>query len=126
MPKCYKNFDTQCRCEPLKPKLTHCIYAVWKAKGKGARIALYSYGIRAGWPSNCSSILGRVEIFLFSTGSRLTMGPTQPLIQWVLGTLLPGVKWEGCEADHLHLVPRSRMVRLYLHSPIHPHGMVPK
>jgi hypothetical protein len=25
---------------------------------------------------------------------------------------------------YLHLVPRSRVVELYLHSPIHPHGVV--
>jgi hypothetical protein len=31
------------------------------------------------------------------TGSKTT----QPLVQWILGTLPQGVKWTGCEADHL-------------------------
>jgi hypothetical protein len=40
---------------------------------------------------------------LFSTASRLTLGPIQPPIQWVLGPLyrVGGVvKQQGCEADH--------------------------
>jgi hypothetical protein len=40
----------------------------------------------------------------------------------------PLVKWWGHEADHSSpssdLVPRSRMVELYLHSPKHLHGVV--
>jgi hypothetical protein len=42
----------------------------------------------------------RVKNFLFSTSSRPALGPTQPLIQWVLGVLSLGVKRQGCEADH--------------------------
>jgi hypothetical protein len=45
----------------------------------------------------------------------------QPPIQWVLGTLSLGVKQPG---HHLHLVPRLRMCRSRLHSPLCPHGMV--
>jgi hypothetical protein len=40
------------------------------------------------------------EIFLFSTMSRLALGPTQPPSQWVLGPLSKGAKWLGHEADH--------------------------
>jgi hypothetical protein len=39
------------------------------------------------------------KIFLFSTASKLALGPTQLPIQMVLGALTPGVKWLGCEAD---------------------------
>jgi hypothetical protein len=48
------------------------------------------------WGSNPS----RGKIFLFSTTPRLVPGPTQPPIQWVLGTLSLGVKWPGCETYH--------------------------
>jgi hypothetical protein len=34
------------------------------------------------------------------TTSRTALGPTQPPIQWVPGTLSLGVKQLGCEADH--------------------------
>jgi hypothetical protein len=32
----------------------------------------------------------------FQTGS----GTHQPPTQWVLGSIFPGIKWLGCEADH--------------------------
>jgi hypothetical protein len=58
-------------------------------------------------------------IFLFTTASRLALGPTQPPIQWVSGALSPGVKRSRCEIDHSP--PSSSEVKecveLYLHSP---------
>jgi len=39
-------------------------------------------------------------IFLFDIASRTVLGPTQPPIQWVPGSLSLGVKRPGCEADH--------------------------
>jgi hypothetical protein len=39
-------------------------------------------------------------IFVFTTASRTTLGPTQPPIQWVPGALSLGVKRQGREADH--------------------------
>jgi hypothetical protein len=39
-------------------------------------------------------------IFLFTTVSRMALGPTQPPIQWVLGDLSLGVKQPVHEADH--------------------------
>jgi hypothetical protein len=42
----------------------------------------------------------RLEIFLFTTTSRMALGPTQPPIQWVSGSLSMGVKWPVCEANH--------------------------
>jgi hypothetical protein len=40
-------------------------------------------------------------IFLLTTASRTYLGPTQPPIQWVPGTLSLRVKRPGHEADHL-------------------------
>jgi hypothetical protein len=39
-------------------------------------------------------------IFLFTTASRTTPGPTQPPIQWVPGAFSLVVKRLGREADH--------------------------
>jgi hypothetical protein len=66
------------------------------------------------------SIAGRGKIFLFSTACRLTSRPAQPPIQWVPGAFSLGVKL----TTHLHLLPRSRMVELYLHSLICLNGIV--
>jgi hypothetical protein len=64
------------------------------------------------------------EIFLFYIASRPALGPTQLHIQWVLGALSPGIKRQRRQADHPYLVPRSRIVKLYLHSAICVHGTV--
>jgi hypothetical protein len=56
--------------------------------------------LRAGRPRGRGSSPGRVKNFFFSTSARLALGPTQPPIQWVLGSLSPGVKRQGREADH--------------------------
>jgi hypothetical protein len=64
--------------------------------------------------------------FLFTTASRMALGPTQPPIQWVPEALSLGVKRPGREADHSP--PSSAEVKecveLYLHSPNTPswHG----
>jgi hypothetical protein len=42
--------------------------------------------------------------------------PTHPSVQWVLGSL--SSDWGMKLATYLHLVPKSRIVELYLHSPI--------
>jgi hypothetical protein len=41
------------------------------------------------------------EFFLFATAFRPALGPTQPPIKWIPGSLSPGVKPPACEADHL-------------------------
>jgi hypothetical protein len=43
---------------------------------------------------------GGLGISLFITASRTALGPTQPPIQWVPGTLSLGVKRPAREADH--------------------------
>jgi hypothetical protein len=52
------------------------------------------------WLDGQGSIPGRGKISPFSIASRPAMGPTQPLIQWVQGSLPPVVKRPGCKADH--------------------------
>jgi hypothetical protein len=65
-------------------------------------------------------------IFLF-TVSRTVLGPTQPPLQWVPGSLSLGVRRLGRETDHSP--PSSAEVKecveLHLHSPIRLHGVVP-
>jgi hypothetical protein len=67
-----------------------------------------------------------LEIFLFTTVTKLAQGPTRPPIQWVPGVLPLGVKWPGHEADHLP--PSNAKVKnvwsFTSTSPICLHGMV--
>jgi hypothetical protein len=66
-----------------------------------------------------------VRARIFSISSRLALVPSQPPIQWVPGALSWGVKQPGCEADHSP--PTSAKVKnvdLYVHSPIHLHGIL--
>jgi hypothetical protein len=58
-------------------------------------------------------------IFLFTTASRMALGPTQPPIQWVPGALSVGVKRPVREADHSHpsRAEVKECVGLYLRSP---------
>jgi len=39
--------------------------------------------------------------FLFISMSRPALGPAHPPIQWVMEALPQGIKWLGCEVDHL-------------------------
>jgi hypothetical protein len=61
--------------------------------------------IRVFWVSHrgeykdCTSSPGMVKNFLSSTSSTPALGPTQPPIQWLPGTLSPGVKQPKREAD---------------------------
>jgi hypothetical protein len=56
-----------------------------------------SDGLCAGRPGFGSQ---QWKIFLISTASRPTLGPTQPPIQWIPENLSLGIKRQGCEADH--------------------------
>jgi hypothetical protein len=80
----------------------------------------YGNWLRAGRPRGRSSSPGRVNNFLFSTATRPAPGPTQPPIQWVLGTHSPGVKRQGREADHSP--PGSAEVKkiwIYISTPLY-------
>jgi hypothetical protein len=64
-------------------------------------------------------------IFLFTTATGMSLGPTQPPIQWVSGALSLGVKRPWRETTHLHLVPRSKNEWSYTSTPpICLHGVV--
>jgi hypothetical protein len=64
-------------------------------------------------------------IFIFSTASKQTLGPIQSHIQWVRWAHPQGYSGRSVKlTTHLHLVPRSRMVELYLHSYVRLHGIV--
>jgi hypothetical protein len=60
-----------------------------------------------------------------ATTTRTALGLTQPPIQWVPGALSLGIKLPGSEADHSHLVPRSKNEWSYTSTPpIRLHGVV--
>jgi hypothetical protein len=63
--------------------------------------------------------------FSLPTTQGLDRGPTEPPIQLVQRELSLRSNRAGREADHsFHLVPKSRMTELHLHSPICLHGML--
>jgi hypothetical protein len=72
------------------------IFVVTAGHLEPGQLSLHSDGLRAGQPGfDCRQ--GQ-EIFLYSTASRLALGPTQPFL-WVLAAVSPGVKRPGSEAD---------------------------
>jgi hypothetical protein len=78
---------------------------------------------RVGITTGCG--LGGRDSILLSTACRPALRPTQSPTQLVPWAFSAGVKRPGREADHLfHLVPRSRVVELHLHSPLRLHGKV--
>jgi hypothetical protein len=69
---------------------------------KGAMIAQSVQHWSTGWMIKVLGFNSQwgLGIFLFTTASRMALGPTQPPIQWVLRALSLGVKQSGHEADH--------------------------
>jgi hypothetical protein len=55
------------------------------------------------------------EISLFSIASRPVLGPTQPSVVWVSGSVSPQVKLQGRETNHSP--PACVELELYLNSP---------
>jgi hypothetical protein len=102
----------------LLPLLPICIYIYLTYMEVGSSVGivlgygLTNLGSRVRFPAEAG-------IFLFTTASRTSMGPTQPTIQWVSGALSLGLKRPEREADHLS--PSSAKVKEcvepYLHSP---------
>jgi hypothetical protein len=93
---------------------------------KHSDLCKYCVRLRAGGPRGWSSSAGWVKNFLFSRSFRQALGLTQLPIQWVSWIPSQGVKRPGCESDHSP--PTSAKVKknvhLYIHSPIHLHGVV--
>jgi hypothetical protein len=58
-----------------------------------------------------------VKNFLFSTSSRPALGPTQPPIQRVPGSLSPGVKRPECEVDHSPTSAEAKKMWIYTSTP---------
>jgi hypothetical protein len=81
-------------------------------------IAQYVQLQARGWKAGVCFPVEARDVFYF-TDSRPPLGPTQPPIHWMPSAIFSGVK----QTTHLHLVPRPRMLELYLHSPTGLHGV---
>jgi hypothetical protein len=75
-------------CDHLKPKNlnTDILRSQHSVDGIATGYRLDDRGVGVPNP-------GRTKKFLFCTLFRLALGPTQLPLHWVLGALLPGVKW---------------------------------
>jgi hypothetical protein len=82
-------------------------------------LSWYSDRLLAGWPVSDSQ--QEQDFFFYSSAQT---DPGVHLASCLLGTVgsISGVKQLGHGDDHSHLVLKSRMVELYLHSPIYFHG----
>jgi hypothetical protein len=76
-----------------------CFHTAYISTPQPEQRSRYSDWLRAERPRGRSSSPDRIKNFIFTTSSRLALGPTQPPIQWVSGALSPGVKRLGREAD---------------------------
>jgi hypothetical protein len=88
--------------------------------GLGIAPFVARYGLYAG-----IQFLGGTGLLPFTTMSIPPLGHIQPHIQWVLGILLPGVKWLGHIADPSPpCIAKVKNGCGYFHSPIYLYGMV--
>jgi hypothetical protein len=87
------------------PPLPQYPFMAWCSVKAQGQIYYYLYGLDdRGFDSRHG-----LGIFLFNTASRSALGPTQLPIQRVTGAPSLWVKRPGREADHSHLVSKSRM-----------------
>jgi hypothetical protein len=89
-------------------------------------LPLINSSLLALWEPGELSRYSRGKMF-FSTPQRLdrALGPTQSPIEWIPGPLSQGYSGRHVKlTTHLYLVPRSRIMELHLHSPIHLNGVV--
>jgi hypothetical protein len=103
------------KLNPANCKIMTCYLIPLELRATGWKIGVLWFDSRR----------GGVGIF-FTTASRTALGPTQPPTQRVRGALSLGVKRPVREADHSppSSVEVKEYVNLYLHSPIHLHGLV--
>jgi hypothetical protein len=98
----------------LTPRQTDRLTIGRNITSTSAQLGRYSDGLRIGYPGFCFQ--QRQEIFLHSAACRPDLGLIQIPIQWVLGTLSPGVKLPVLKlTTHLYVVLWSRIVALCLH-----------
>jgi hypothetical protein len=92
------NIKIHARCEPQKQPSNFLLSPL--IASRPLKFTPCSDWLRAGLPRGRSSSPGRVKNIHFSISSTPPLGSTQPPIQWVPGTVSPGVKWQWREADH--------------------------
>jgi hypothetical protein len=69
-------------------------FAIPKKSGRDSSVSIAT-GLRSGWGE--VRFPAGATIFLYSTEARPALGPTQPPIQWVPGTVYPGEKRPGAQ-----------------------------
>jgi hypothetical protein len=100
------------------------LYFNYPVKIANRIIALSVSRLATGWTAGVRLRAG-TRNFLFFTAFMPALGPTQPPIQRIPVALSSGLSGRDVKLTiHFHLVPKSRMVELYIHSPICVHGIL--
>jgi hypothetical protein len=103
----YKNFTSHLTLKIVSGNLLWwcndlCHYLMTTCPQSCFRYSIYIKGSRDSSVSIMTAWVRfpRVQDFFFSPVSRLTLGPTQLPIQWLLGAPSPRIKRQGPEADY--------------------------